>query len=192
MSLRDKLQACISDDRIEFGIAVLHIESGEETLINGSTVFPTASVFKVPVMVEVFRQARAGKFDLNDRLELETRYKTLTSGVLLQLQDGLQPTIRDLTMLMTIVSDNTATAMLMELVGPENVTATMHDLGLTSIQVNMTVHEMFLHAFGIPDRHDISVAELRDLARQVPMDYQSRTFSRSTDNNVSSAADNVS
>ena len=93
MSLRDKLQSCITDDGIEFGIAVQHIESSEETLINADTVFPTASVFKAPVMVEVFKQARAGKFDLNDRLELKTRHKTLTTGVLLQLQDGLQPTI---------------------------------------------------------------------------------------------------
>jgi beta-lactamase class A len=140
-------------------------------------------------MVEVFKQARAGKFDLNDRLEIKTRYKTLTTGVLLQLQDGLQPTIRDLTMLMTIVSDNTATTMLMELTGPENVTATMHDLGLMSIEVNMTVHEMFLQAFGVPDQPDINVDALRERARKVQMDYNSRTFSRGRDNNVSSAAD---
>jgi beta-lactamase class A len=189
MSLREKLQACITDGSIEFGIAIQHIESGEETLINADTVFPTASVFKVPVMVEVFKQARAGKFNLNDRLELKTRFKTLTTGVLLQLQDGLRPTIRDLVMLMTIVSDNTATTMLMELVGPENVTATMHEFGLPSIQVNMTVHEMFLHAFGIPDQPDISVEALRDRARQVQMDYNSRTFSRDQNNDVSSAAD---
>jgi beta-lactamase class A len=79
--------------------------------------------------------------------------------------------------------------MLMELVGPENVTATMHDLGLMSIEVNMTVHEMFLHAFGIPNQTDISVEELREQAREVQMDYNSRTFSRGKDNDVSSAAD---
>jgi len=189
MTLHERLLACITDDSIEFGIAVQHIESGEETRINAGTVFPTASVFKVPVMVEVYKQARAGEFDLDDRQELQTCYKTLTTGVLLQLQDGLKPTIRDLMMLMNIVSDNTATAMLMELVGPENVTATMHGLGLTSIHVNLTVHEMFLHAFGIPDRVDISVEELRQVARTVQMDYDSRTFSRGSDNDVSSAAD---
>ena len=189
MSLRERLQACTTGDQIEFGIAVQHIESGQETLINAEVVFPTASVFKVPVMVEVFKQARAGKFDLDDCLELETGYKTLTSGVLLHLQDGLRLTIRDLLTLMIIVSDNTATTMLMERVGPQNVTATMHSLGLTSMEVNMTVHEMFLHAFGIPDRPAISLQALRDRARKVQMDYRSRTFSRDKDNNVSSAAD---
>lgn len=189
MSLHSKLESCITDDQIEFGIAIEHIESGAKTEINADAVFPTASVLKVPVMVEVFKQARAGKFDLNDRLELETRHKTLTTGVLLQFQDGLRPTIRDLTMLMNIVSDNTATTMLMDLVGPENVTATMHDLGLASIEVNMTVHEMFLHAFGIPDQTNISVEALRQRAQKVQMDYGSRTFSREKDNNVSSATD---
>lgn len=189
MELRDKLLGCMTDEQIEFGIAVQHIESGEETLINADAIFPTASVFKVPVMVEVFRQARSGKFSLEDRLALETRHKTLTTGVLLQLQDGLQPTIRDLMMLMTIISDNVATTMLMELVGPDNITLTMHRLGLASIEVHMTVHEMFLHAFGIPDQVDISVEALRKRAREVQMDYNSRTFSREKDNNVSSAVD---
>lgn len=52
-----------------------------------------------------------------------------------------------------------------------------------------TVHEMFLHAFGIPERSDIRVDELRAIAQKVQMDYHSRTFSRGEDNNVSSAAD---
>jgi beta-lactamase class A len=189
MNLKDKLTTCITDENIEFGIAIHHIESGEETLINADVVFPTASVFKVPVMVEVFKQARAGKFDLNDRLALKSSYKTLTTGVLLHLQEGLKLSIRDLIMLMTIVSDNTATTMLMDLVGPKNVTATMHTLGLTSIEVNMTVHEMFLHAFGVTDRPKISVNELRHIAQKVQMDYHSRAFSRGKDNCVSSAAD---
>jgi beta-lactamase class A len=92
-------------------------------------------------------------------------------------------------MLMTIVSDNVATTMLLRLVGPENVTSTMHSLGLNSIWVNMTVHEMFLHAFGIPDRKDITLEELTEIAKKVQMDYNSRTFSRGSDNDVSSACD---
>jgi beta-lactamase class A len=189
MNLKEKILATIADGDIDFGIALKHIESGEQILINEEMPYPTASVMKVPVMVEVFKQARARKFDLNDRLTLQSKYKTLTTGVLLQLQDGLQPSIRDLMMLMIIVSDNVATSMLMELVGPENVTATMHALGLKSIYVNLNVHEMFLHAWGIPERTDISVEELRQIAKNEQMDYNSRTFSRGSDNCVSSASD---
>jgi beta-lactamase class A len=190
MHLREKLLDKLgTDENLEFGVAVHHVESGEDIFINADVPFPTASVFKVPVMVEVFKQARTGKFDLDDRLELRTRDKTLTTGVLLHLQDGLKISIRDLIMLMTIVSDNTATSMLMNLVGRENITASMHAIGLTSICVTMTVHEMFLHAFGIADQHTISVQELMDRAMRVSMDYNSRTFSRGADNNIASAAD---
>jgi beta-lactamase class A len=189
MSLTEKICACLKDDRVEYGIAVKHIESGEEVLIHADEPFPTASVFKVPVMVEVFKQAREGRFDLNDRLELAEADKTLTTGVLLHLQPGLMLTIRDLLVLMNIVSDNTATTMLLKLVGAHNVEASMHALGLGSMHVKMTVHDMFLHAFGIPDRPTISVGDLIQVARGTPMDYNSRTFSRGAENNVSSARD---
>ncbi|MCE5207080.1 MAG: class A beta-lactamase-related serine hydrolase [Chloroflexi bacterium] len=188
MDIKNKIEKLLPED-IEFGIAVEHVESGDTFEINGDKVFPTASIFKVPVMVEVFRQAREGKFNLNDRLELQSRYKTLTTGVLLTLQDGLMLSIRDLMMLMTIISDNTATSMLMELVGAENITHTMHELGLPSMSIVITVHEMFLHAFGIPDQKDISLKDLYQRAHEVEMDYTSRTFSRGTDNDVSSAKD---
>jgi beta-lactamase class A len=189
MTLQEKIQNLLPQNEVEFGIAVEHIETDEETWINCDEVFPTASVFKVPLMVEVYKQARLGKFSLDDRLELKSQYKTLTTGILLDLQDGLMPTIRDLAMLMTIVSDNTATSMLLERVGAENVTRTMHELGFHSMSVVMNVHEMFLYAFGIPERKDITLQELTEIASRVPMDYSSLTFSRKKDNNVSSARD---
>jgi beta-lactamase class A len=140
-------------------------------------------------MVEVFQQARAGRLDLDERLALRTPDKTLTSGVLVHLQDGLQPSIRDLLMLMIIVSDNTATNMLLDQVGCENVTASMRALGLHSIHVTMNVHQMFLHAWGLAGQGAVSVETLRERALREPMDTTSRAFSRGPDNNVASAAD---
>ena len=192
MALHDTLVSQISTDPdLDFGIAVHHIESGEDLLVNADALYPTAGIFKVPVMVEVFRQARAGRFELNDSMTLKAADKTLTSGVLPHLQDGLRLSIRDLIMLMIIVSDNTATTMLLNLVGCDNVTTGMHALGLSSIHVVMNVHEMFLHAFGLAeaDQLAVSLATLTDQALRVPMDYGSRAFSRGPDNNVSSAGD---
>lgn len=186
----EKIQAILnSAPEVEFGIAVQHIESGEELLINAEALFPTASVFKIPVMVEVFKQAAEGKFNLTDRLTLRSADKTLTTGILLHMEDGLQLTLRDLMMLMTIVSDNTATTMLMNLVGAQNITNTMHAMGLQNIHVTITVHEMFLHAFGIPEQKTVSPAELTEIARNKVMDYRSLTFARTPENDVSSARD---
>ncbi|SEC38449.1 beta-lactamase class A [Rhizobiales bacterium GAS188] len=185
----DIVAALRDRDGIDVGFSAIHLASGQCLEINASSLFPTASVFKVPVMVEVFRQARAGIFAMSDRLTLATCHKTLTSGVLVTLDDGLRPTIGDLVMLMTIVSDNTATKLLLDLVGMDKVNAAMAGYGLHDIHVAIDVHEMFLHAWGLPLDRTIGVAELRATARAKPMDYASLTFSRDRDNTVASAAD---
>lgn len=112
------------------GVAVKHLGTGEEASINGGEVFPTASVFKVPVIVELYRQAEAGRLSLDERLLLKDNVKVPGSGILKELSEGLEVSIRDLSRLMMILSDNTATDMIVERVGKENVNATMRRLGL--------------------------------------------------------------
>ena len=112
------------------GVAVKHLGTGEEASINGSEVFPTASVFKVPVIVELYGQVEAGRLNLDDRLILKDSIKVPGSGILKELSEGLEVTVRDLSRLMMILSDNTATDMLVERVGKENVNARMKRLGL--------------------------------------------------------------
>ena len=62
-----------------------------------------------------------GKVDLNQRVELTDAHRTPGSGVLKEMGAGLQPTIHDLAMLMIIISDNTATDILYNLVGRANL-----------------------------------------------------------------------
>jgi len=112
------------------GVAVKHLGTGEEASINGSEVFPTASVFKVPVIVELYGQVEAGRLNLDDRLILKDSIKVPGSGILKELSEGLEVNVRDLSRLMMILSDNTATDMLVERVGKENVNARMKRLGL--------------------------------------------------------------
>ena len=76
--------------------------------------------------------------------------RTMGSGVMQKLAVGLAPTIRDLAMLMIIISDNTATEMLLSLVGAKNVTATMRRLGLGNINVVLNLAELFAHAYHLP------------------------------------------
>ena len=117
------------------GVAVRHLGTGEEASINGSEVFPTASVFKVPVIVELYGQVEAGRLNLDDRLILKDSIKVPGSGILKELSEGLEVTVRDLSRLMMILSDNTATDMLVERVGKENVNARMKRLGLKNTVV---------------------------------------------------------
>lgn len=130
------------------GVAIKHLESGEELYINADHTFPLCSVLKIPVLVEAFHQIQTGRFTLDDRFELTLAEKNLPSGVLVFLQDGLQPTLRDLLTLMIIISDNTATDMVMHRLGVSATTQFMHELGLTSIHVPMTIREIFIDILG--------------------------------------------
>lgn len=89
-----------------------------------------ASTIKVPIMAEVFHQAHMGRFSLSDTLTVRPEDQVTGSGVLQHLSPGISLPIRDLVTLMIIVSDNTATNMLIDLVGAESVTAFMQELGL--------------------------------------------------------------
>ncbi|MGH9841545.1 MAG: serine hydrolase [Blastocatellia bacterium] len=140
--LRPRLEEMVTAFSGTMGIAVRDISTGDELSINGDRAFPMASVYKVPIMVEVFRQIDAGKFSLTDRVQLTDEERTLGSGVLTLMSSGLNPTIEDLITLMIILSDNEATDILLKKVGAANVTATMRSLGLKDIRVDRTTFEL--------------------------------------------------
>jgi beta-lactamase class A len=136
------------------GVAVRHLGTGEEVSFNGDELFPTASVFKVPVIVELYRQVEAGVLSLDDRLVLKDSLKVPGSGILKELSEGLEVTVRDLSRLMMILSDNTATDMLVERVGKENVNATMRRFGLKNTIVVADCRDLLFDLVGensLPD-----------------------------------------
>ena len=125
----------------ELAVAATNLATGEEVRLNAERVLPIASVFKVAVLVEVFRQAHAGRLDLQERIALRPEDVVLGSGILRDLGPGLRPTINDLAMLTVVVSDNTATNLLIDRVGgvdPINRTL-REDYGLTSIVVHRRI-----------------------------------------------------
>ena len=128
-SLSDTLSAIITGGPATGSVAVRHIERDERFSFDGDRPCPAASVFKVPVLVEAFRQMGQGAFTLADRWELAEEDKSTGSGVLTRLMPGMQPTVRDLLTLMIIISDNTATDIFVRRLGPERITGTMRALG---------------------------------------------------------------
>src|SRR5690606_25812440 len=126
-----------------FGVAIRHIESGEEVMIDADSYFPLASVFKVPILVESCFQLAQGRFHLADRWMLKNEEKNLPSGNLTFMDEGLMPTVKDILTLMTIISDNTATDMMIKCLGKEAINSRMRQFGLNHIHVVMTVRELF-------------------------------------------------
>ncbi|MBI3976077.1 MAG: serine hydrolase [Armatimonadetes bacterium] len=117
MSLNHKLAALQRRFSGLFGVAARDLASGREIVRNADEVYPAASCIKVPIMVEVLRQVDAGLLNLGAPLPYRPEHRVAGSGVLKELTPGMTLTVRDAVVLMIIVSDNTATNLLIEAVG---------------------------------------------------------------------------
>jgi beta-lactamase class A len=117
------------------GVAVRYLPNGPEYALRSAESFYPASVIKVPILAEVFAQAAEGHLDLDARIALTNQDRREGSGVPASLSGGLALTVADLAELMIVVSDNTATAMLVRLVCAGNVNARMRTLGLVGTRV---------------------------------------------------------
>lgn len=189
-SLIPQLQEIIEQSGAEIGLSALHIESDEEVNLNAETSFPMASVLKIPVLCEAFRQIDEGVFTLDDRWELTYPVKNIGSGVLTYLRDGLQPTVYDLLLLMIIISDNTATDMVMNRVGVSNIDGFMKSLGLQEIHLPFNIRGLF-HALVGEEASDPSWL-LNDLTQEKSGPETLRdgaAYSSGPDNNVSTPRD---
>lgn len=113
------------------GIFVKDLTSGQTFGVNADTVFPQASSIKIPILIELMRQAQDGKLNLTDRVEIHRANLVGGSGVLQFFSEGSSAvSLRDLAVLMVVLSDNSATNMIIDRVGMENVNAMLDGLGL--------------------------------------------------------------
>jgi beta-lactamase class A len=184
--LDERLREILAAGPATGGVAVRHMEHGEAWSYDGDTVYPAASVFKIPVLVEAFRRIGAGAIALGDRWELTDAEKSTGSGVLVRLMPGLQPAVRDLLTLMIIISDNTATDMLVRRLDPERITDTMRDLGLRRTVVAQGCRELLRGIVGEAPPSLAPYEMARHLKAQPP-NPASPAFGSDTDNNITTA-----
>jgi len=148
--LRSQIDRVIRGENENFGIAIKHLESGQELQINGDTYFPMASVFKVPVVVEVMAQIKEGRFSLDDEISIQKPDLHLGSGMLSDLDvPGIKLSVRNLINMMLKISDNSATDILVTKVGPENVNNRLRSIGIENMTVNRTCQDLILEAIGL-------------------------------------------
>ena len=113
-----------------FGFAAWHPGMGERIAINDREVFRSASVIKVPLMVDLFCRRDEGEISMSDTFTLRDEHKADGSGVLKELHAGTELTLMDLIALMIVVSDNTATNMLVDRYGMDSCNERMKRYGL--------------------------------------------------------------
>ena len=151
MSLSDVVLDASRDFDGTLGISVKHLDTRESVSVRGDELFPMASVFKIPIIVELYRQVELGKISLEENAILREKDKVPGSGILRELSDGMMISIRDLKELMMILSDNTATDLLVDRVGMENVNDTLKRLGLSKTRIVADCRDMLFDLIGLND-----------------------------------------
>jgi beta-lactamase class A len=129
---------------------------------NGSRLFHAASTMKVPVMIEIYRRASRGDFELEDSLRVRNRFRSIVDGSEYAIGDdpedtvyevpGTNMTIQDLVGNMITVSSNLATNLLIEFVGPDSVQQTTERLGTSQMQTLRGVEDIKAFEAGLSNR----------------------------------------
>lgn len=130
--LRQRIEEITDKSPIRWGIVINRPATGQRLELNPSAVFPAASMIKVPIMYEVMRQAAAGILSLEDTVTVTRQAQAGGAGILAELRPGLALTVQELTTLMIVISDNTATNLLIDLAGMPAINTSLHNLGLHS------------------------------------------------------------
>ena len=108
----------------------------------GDVPVPSASTRKISIMMAALGAVHAGKLALDQKVTIEAKYQDNDSGTFQHLTPGFGITLRDTHVMMIIVSDNTCTGTVVDLVGLENIQRYCESIGMTGTT----------HRFGIPPR----------------------------------------
>lgn len=146
-AIKNSLTLLLQNEGGHYALAFKDIGTGKEILINGHDLFHAASTMKTPVAAEVYRQVANGQLSLSDSIVIKNEFKSIADGSVYSLNPevdseqelykkvGQKLPLSEIVYDMIIVSSNLATNLIIELVGAENVTKSMRDLGAKNIQV---------------------------------------------------------
>jgi beta-lactamase class A len=184
MNLNDAVKETANDFNGVLGVSVKKLCCDESVNLNSELLFPTASVFKLPVIVEFYRQIEQGKLNFEQQVILRDQDKVPGSGILKELEEGMPISYMDLLKLMMIVSDNTATDLIVEKVGFDNINNTMIELGLPNTRVTKFCREMLFDLVGINDldSSEMTIEVFQNAAQSG--DYTGSWSLEISDNNV--------
>ena len=171
-ALRKKVEEVIGASGAEtVGVAFYDLETKRELLINPDASFHAASTMKVPVMMEVFRQAHTGRLSLDASLAVRNEFKSIADGSpfsvspeddseqTLYQKTGQAVPVRELVELMINASSNLATNVLIQRVTPARIMFFMRKSGARNIQVLRGVEDTKAY-----ERHLNNTTTARDLS----------------------------
>ncbi|HEY3134482.1 MAG TPA: serine hydrolase [Blastocatellia bacterium] len=134
-SLDSRIRVEVAQFKGKVSLFAKNLDTGATYDLGGDNRVRTASTIKIAIMVEAFARIAEGKAKWTDEVVLTTAKKVSGSGVLQELSDGLKLTLRDAVTLMMIVSDNTATNLVLDVLTTDAVNARMDSVGLKQTRV---------------------------------------------------------
>jgi len=146
-ALRGRIMTIVANSGAEVAVAFRTLDGRAELLLDPDKVFHAASTMKVPVMIELFRQAQAGKLSLDDQLPIRNEFHSIVDGSPYQLDVGDDSdsevyqavgrtlSLKTLCEAMMTVSSNFAANLLIEKLGVDNIRQTVTRLGADGMQV---------------------------------------------------------
>jgi beta-lactamase class A len=140
--LTKRLDALCDDVAFQSSWYLKDLASGERADRAGGVPVPSASTRKTSIMMAALAAVHAGKLALDQKVTIDAKYQNNDSGTFQHLTPGFWITLRDALVMMIIVSDNTCTGTVVDLVGLENVQRYCEAIGMTGTK----------HRFGIPPR----------------------------------------
>jgi beta-lactamase class A len=132
MDFKKRIDDIINSTEANIGLAVKNITTQDIIFINEEKIFPSASLIKLFIFAEACRQMKEGRIGLNQKITLTDDDKVNGAGILKELNSGHKFAIGELLTLMTIISDNTATNIIIDTLGMGNINATINNLGFSS------------------------------------------------------------
>jgi beta-lactamase class A len=161
-TLRAEIESYLAEGEGTYAVWFQHLDTpGLQFAVNEDTLFHTASTMKTPVMIELFRRADAGDFDLSDSIKVENRFFSIVDDSEFQLdlnpggndpieaKAGEMVSLRDLNHAMITYSSNISTNLIMQLAGAEETTRTMRSLGAETITIKRGLFDMKAFYAGI-------------------------------------------
>src|SRR5689334_12474284 len=134
-SLDSQVKSLVSSLKGKVSLFAKNLDTGETYALNADDRVRTASTIKIAVMIEAFARVNEGKIKWTDEVVLTKEKKVSGSGILAELSDGLHLTLRDAVNLMMILSDNTATNLVLDVLTTDAVNARMESLGFKQIKI---------------------------------------------------------
>lgn len=133
--LDQQIKAKVASFKGRVSLFAKNLDTGQTYALNADERVRTASTIKIAVMVEAFARVAEGRAKWTDQVVLTKEIKYGGSGILYELSDGLRLTLRDAVNLMMLVSDNTATNLVLDVLTTDAVNARMESLGFNQIKI---------------------------------------------------------